>query len=267
MIVLDINSNYSDSGGGIRTYHRAKIAWFNRQSQHRYYLIVPGAKHSVRRTGKRSVRIEVFGLPLGGGYRLLLDFWRVLLILRRLRPQVVEAGDPFLTGIFCLAYRRFRFGRHRLAAFYHSDPIETWVVPWARRGWKHGWRSWLAQLAGGVFYRLQRCYDVTVVTSRAMEQHLRARGVGRLVRKPFGSDPVFFAPPESVAESSPDGTSPVEIDVAKPRGNVREVRLLFMGRLGADKAADLLWQALPQIMSLPGVRLTIVGKGPLEGNT
>ncbi len=30
MITLDINSNYCDRGGGIRTYHQAKIAWFNR---------------------------------------------------------------------------------------------------------------------------------------------------------------------------------------------------------------------------------------------
>ncbi len=218
---------------------------------------MPGAKHSVRRVGARAVRIEVFGLQLGGGYRLMLDYLRVLLVLRRLRPQIVEAGDPFLTGIFCLAIGRLF--RHRLAALYHSDPIETWVVPWAGRGFKHGWRAWLASLASRVFYRLQRRYEVTIVTSRAMENHLRARGVRRLVRKPLGSDPVFFAPSRSRPEPStgPSGT-------AAPNSETPPLRLLFIGRLGPDKAADLLWQALPEIMSLPGVELTIVGRGPLE---
>ena len=154
MIALDINSNYSDAGGGIRTYHRAKVAWFNGQRRHRYYLVVPGPRTAVRRLGPRSVRIDVYGLPLGGGYRLMLDYWRVLLVLRRLRPHIVEAGDPFLTGVFCLTLGRLLgFGR-RLAAFYHSDPIETHVAPWAARGRHRGWRGWVARLAGGLFYRL-----------------------------------------------------------------------------------------------------------------
>jgi hypothetical protein len=61
MITLDVNSNYCDRGGGIRTYHQAKIAWFNRQAGHRYYLVVPGPRYSVRRVGRLVVRVEVFG--------------------------------------------------------------------------------------------------------------------------------------------------------------------------------------------------------------
>ena len=38
MILLDINTNHSDRGGGIRTYHQAKIAWFSEQRRHRYYF-------------------------------------------------------------------------------------------------------------------------------------------------------------------------------------------------------------------------------------
>ncbi len=199
MITLDINSNYCDRGGGIRTYHQAKIAWFNRQPGHRYYFVVPGPRHAVRRVGRRVVRIEVYGLPIGSGYRLMLDYPRVGRLIRRLRPAVVEAGDPFFTGLFCLLLGRLGQIRGRLSAFYHSDPVETWAVTWANRGRARGGRRLLAAAIGWLFYRLQRTYDVTIVTSRAMQRHLAERGVARLKRIPLGVDRLFFADEPSPA--------------------------------------------------------------------
>src|ERR1700733_776323 len=143
MITLDINSNYCDRGGGIRTYHQAKIAWFLRQRPPRYYLVVPGPRFAVRRIGRQVVRIEVFGLPLGAGYRLLIDYPRVGKILRRLAPDLVEVGDPVISGLFCLAQRRLGRLKSGLSAFYHSDLVETWVVPWANRGPLRPPRRWL----------------------------------------------------------------------------------------------------------------------------
>jgi alpha-1,6-mannosyltransferase len=259
MITLDINTNYSDRGGGIKTYHQAKIAWFNRQREHRYYLIVPGPKHGVRRLGPRAVRIEVFGPSVGSGYRFLLDFWRVLRIIRRLQPAHVEAGDPLLTGLFCLAIYRFGLMRGRLTAFYHSDPIETWVVPCSRRPGARGLRRVVARLAGRLFYAAQRRYPATIVTSRAMEEHLRSNGVERLVRKPLGADPVFFAP-----TLAPQPTASLVNCASRSPGGKSTVRLLFVGRLTPDKAADLLLATLGRIMQLEGVTLTVLGGGPLE---
>ncbi|HEX4146098.1 MAG TPA: glycosyltransferase [Pirellulales bacterium] len=265
MITLDVNSNYCDRGGGIRTYHQAKIAWFNRQPGHRYYLVVPGPRAAVRRVGRRVVRIEVYGLPLGSGYRLMLDYPRVGRLIRRVRPELVEVGDPFFTGWFCLLLGRLGQIRCRVSAFYHSDPIETWVVRWANRGRLRGLKRPLAATAGRLFYRLQRAYDVTIVTSRAMQGHLAARGVTRLERIPLGVDRTFFAEPNEAATTaemvppSPDARSLTP----SPRQPACR-RMLFVGRLIADKAADLLWEALPQILRLQGVEVTVLGSGPYQ---
>ncbi len=37
-----------------------------------------------------------------------------------------------------------------------------------------------------------------------------------------------------------------------------------MGRLIADKAANLLWEALPEILRMPGVEVTVLGSGPYQ---
>lgn len=258
MITLDINSNYCDRGGGIRTYHQAKIAWFNGQPGHRYYLVVPGPRHAVRRVGS-VVRIEVYGLPLGSGYRLMLDYLRVGRVLKRIEPDLVEVGDPFFTGLFCLALSRLGQIRGWVSAFYHSDPVETWVVPWARRGF-HGFRRPLAAAVGRLFYRIQRAYEVTIVTSRAIEGHLAGRGVSRLKRIPLGVDRVFSAgehDPAAIATGAKRAGEPLVRQTQRRR-------LLFVGRLIADKAADLLWEALPEILRIPNVEVTVLGDGPYQ---
>ena len=137
--------------------------------------------------------------------------------------------------------------RGRVSAFYHSDPVETWAVPWANRGRARACRRLLAAAAGWLFYRIQRAYDVTIVTSRAMERHLAGRGVTRLARIPLGVDRLFFAD-----EQRPPAEQPARR------------RLLFVGRLIADKAADLLWEALPEILRSGDVEVTVLGSGPYK---
>ncbi len=64
----------------------------------------PRAADSVRRVGRRVVRIEVYGLPLGSGYRLMLDYPQ-----RRpgASPSAARPGRSRrpvdFTGLFCLA--------------------------------------------------------------------------------------------------------------------------------------------------------------------
>jgi alpha-1,6-mannosyltransferase len=266
MITLDINSNYCDRGGGIRTYHQAKIAWSDRQRGHRYYLVVPGPRPAVRRIGRRVVRIEVYGIPLGSGYRLLIGYPRVAGILRRLQPDVVEVGDPVLSGLFCLLLRWLGRLHCHLSAFYHSDLIETWVVPWAARGRLRGCRRWLAATLGKLFYRLQRGYDTTIVASRTIEKHLNSKGVSRVERFPLGVDQLFFGSAQDSAairsHKSLGGDPQIVEPVILSINHATPKRLLFVGRLLSEKAADVLWKALPEILQLPGVEVSVLGSGP-----
>ena len=92
-----------------------------------------------------------------------------------------------------------------------------------------------------LFYALQRGYDLTAVSSRAMEDALR--GARRAQRGPPALRRARFLP----------GTSPSP----SPGSRGRRFRLLYAGRLDREKGVDLLLEVLPALLespSAPGVR-------------
>jgi alpha-1,6-mannosyltransferase len=252
VIFADINTFFAEKAGGIRTYHNAKLEWFARQRAHRYVLVCPGPGHRVHEVAPNVSIVEVYGIRTGGaegGYRLMLDYPRVFSLLRDIRPDVVEAGDPWLTGLFCLGVLRpFSADDPIVSAFYHSDPVRTWIAPWGNAdGRLRPARRLAASLVSRLFFALQRRYEVTMVSSAGMEAQLRGCGVGSVACVPFGTDR-RFADAARRRTPSPDGAR----------------RLLYAGRLGREKAADLLLDALPRLLERPEVRVTVMGRGEFE---
>src|SRR5262249_29901822 len=159
-------------------------------------------------------------------------------------------GDPYLTGPFCLALRRWRRSGALLSSFYHSDLIETVLRPWANApGPLRQARQLLTLLADRLYYRCQRKYPLTVVPSRVMERHLKGRGVEQLVRMPLGFDPRFA---RTDVESLP---APRNTEYAN---NQRTVNLLFAAGLHKPKAADLVLAALPRLLQSSQVHVTVI---------
>ena len=184
---------------------------------------------------------------VSGGYRWMLDYAGVLALIRKARPDVIEVGDPWLTGLFCLAVKKFGLYRGLLACFYHSDPILTHVLPWARRGHAQTWkRNLILRPLAALFYRLQRAYDLTVVSSRTMQDHLRHHSVDAALA-PLGVSDVFL-----------EGSPP-----ARPqKGKVpRAVRLLYAGRLNQEKGIKLVQDVLPRLLEQDEVSVTVIGRG------
>lgn len=248
MIFVDVNTNYHDHGGGIRTYHETKLDWFRRHPEHEYYLVVPGSHTREISVADNIHRIELRGLPLGGGYRLIVDFVALLRLLRRLKPDVVELGDSIWTGPFCLAARKLGRLRGLFASFYHSDPIHTWIVPWQNReGLLRPLRHAIGAIASRLFYCVQRAYDCTVATSRVMQTQLSEHGVDRVVRMPFGIADFFFT------------AEPLVNDTAEKRSPI--IKLLYSGRLGRDKAIELVEQVVPRLLERDDVEVSVMGRG------
>jgi alpha-1,6-mannosyltransferase len=249
MIFVDINTFFAPKSGGIRVYHEAKLAWFAAHPEHRYFLVCPGPRYGERWLAENVVIVEVAGARCGrdpAGYRLMLDFARVLRLLRRVRPDVVEVGDPWMSGPFCLLLRSLGLLPGRLVSFYHCDAVPTWITPWASApGRLQRLRAPAGRLATAIFYRTQRAYPLTAVASTTMQRRLVEQGIENVVRLPFGTDEAFFAAAELRRERREGGN----------------VRLLYVGRLGREKGADLLLAALPRLLALPGVQLTVVGRG------
>lgn len=252
MRICDWNTFYCPRAGGIRTYHEAKLAWFARHPEHEYLLIAPGPGYRVRREAPNVRVAEVHGMRTGSdpnGYRLLLDVKSALGLISGFRADILEAGDPWITGPASLVARKLGFHQGLTASFYHSDPIRTYLRPWLRsRYWSPRLRVGLDRLLAGAFYRLQGRYDATLVSSAAMESHLRARCPRAVVmRTPFGVDASFLAPPP-------------------PRDwNSGPIRLLYAGRLDAEKGVGLLLEALPRLLTDEGIEVSVAGRGTMAG--
>jgi alpha-1,6-mannosyltransferase len=154
--------------------------------------------------------------------------------IAELRPDVLEAHDPFFSVPFALWMRRRGWHRGILTSFCHAEPVGTYATPhaprvaldWANRALSH----------------LQRQFDMTFVASESMRTRLTRAGVDNVVKMGFGLDPELLT-------------------MRRRRMSGRRTRLLYAGRLDADKEFGLVLDAIPHILRHTGVRLTIAGTG------
>ena len=253
MKVCDINNLYSPTGGGVRTYHEAKLRWFSERTDVDYALIVPGPARKVEQIG-RATRIEVPGLPLGrSGYRSIVHAGDLTWALGLVQPDIIELGSVYtLPRHVRTALRRLgRLEATALVGFYHADYPDTYVRPYAQRLGK-GVGSWATGFAERHCGRAYGSLSATFGASQYVVDKLAAFGVTRLFRTPLGVDIERFHPSLDAAHVGIAAT-------AAPR------RLLYLARLAPEKGIDLLMQAYPAFRDPARFQLIIGGKGPLEG--
>ncbi len=243
-----MNTFYGPKAGGIRTYHHQKVEWFRKHPEHQYLLIGPGKTFVRERWAENVEYVQVRGLQMTDdpdGYRLLIDLKRLGQLIAEFEPDVLEAGEPWLTGLYCLWLKRTGRFKGFLSSFYHSDPVRTYFEPWAHKGSFSWIRRALVALVRPLFFAAQRRYDLTLTSSQVMQQYLDPMRVPTALT-PFGAPDAFFAHqrPYPVPEGS--------------------IRLLYAGRLSQDKGIEVLIEALPEILEDSRVHLTVAGRGPYE---
>jgi alpha-1,6-mannosyltransferase len=242
---LDINTFYGPKAGGIRTYHQAKMEWFSRHPEHEYILVFPADKPGLEKPFANVTLIGLYGPGVTQdpqGYRLLLAVFKVLNLIRIECPDVIESGDPWLTGPMTLILYRLRLFKGLLGTFYHSDPIPSYFVPWAEKAPYRAVKRLVTRVVGSLFYRLQAAYPLTVTSSQTMFQALKSHGVHRVACLPFGVAPHFF-----------------EVGASPKSGSL--VRLLYAGRLDAEKGWDVLMPRLTELLCDTRFSLTVAGRG------
>ncbi|MCC7142445.1 MAG: glycosyltransferase [Candidatus Eisenbacteria bacterium] len=253
MKICDLTQAYNPTSGGIRTYIEAKRAYIAGRTDWEHLLIVPGETDRRVSLG-RLTRYEIQSpkLPAAADYRLLLRLRRVAQILEAERPDLIELACPYQLPLVAL-FHRLRFGT-AVVGYYHTDvPIAYVEAPLHRMA--GGLCASMARWSAERYLRsLYNQFDATMVGSQALAERLSAIGFHDPVVTPLGIDAETFAPHRrDLALRERIGGS-----------GTREI-LIYAGRLDDEKQVWLLVEALSHLKARPGLRLVMVGNGPLRG--
>ncbi len=190
-----------------------------------------------------------FGVPVRAGYRIPIDVRWLRARLREVQPDVLETGDPWVSGPLALRFKRQGDFAGVVSSFFHADPVPTYVEPWLTRATRSARLGHtLSDRVSRQFYDRQRRYDVTVASSPGVAERLRQQGIVHVMCAPFGVDARFLDA----------GRRRLQSPIRDGR------RLLFVGRLQRDKGVDVLLAALPVLLDQCGVTVTIAGTGPMS---
>lgn len=249
MVFLDVNSFLSPRGGGARTYHIQKAEWFSRHSEHKYLVVGPGSGAGEQPIGDGGFSIRTgWGVPYGKSrnYRVLLDYSEADRLVDREGVDILETGDPWMSA----RWSRRRPGLVR-TCMWHSDPHTAYLMPWA------GANPLKRFLARAVLSRVDawhRHYDRIWCASEWVAGLLRSRGYPNVERIRFGIDKERFAP----GPGAPDLVRRLGLDPDRPI-------VVYAGRMDFEKGVDVLWDAIPGILALPGrPQVLATGRGEWE---
>lgn len=175
-------------------------------------LVIPGPTDATTSTPLGEV-VQLRAPRVGGGYRLIVEPWRVIQVLEGFRPTSVELSDKLTLLPVARWARRNGVG----SVLFSHERLDDMIA--LRTGLETG-----AKLSGALLNRLLvRSFDQVVVTSAYAQAEFQrlADAVGcPMVRVPLGVDLQEFRPRP------------------RPRGD-GTVRLAHAGRMSREKSPQL----------------------------
>jgi alpha-1,6-mannosyltransferase len=199
-------------------------------------LVVPGPRDARTSTDVGDV-VQVRAPRVGGGYRLILEPWRVVDILEQFSPTSVEVSDKSTLLPVTRWARRNDVG----SVLFSHERLDAML------SLRTGWESGIAPPVAVLNRLLVRRFDTVVVTSEfaADEFGAVARTAGTSIHRiPLGVDLDTFRPGPARRRTGP-------------------LRLVHAGRLSREKSPHL---AVATAVALHrrgvDVRLDVYGTGP-----
>ena len=202
-------------------------------------LVIPGPHDASVRTAAGRV-VQLRAPRVGGGYRLIVEPWRVIQALEAFAPTSLEISDKSTL----LPVARWARRQGVASMLFSHERLDAMLS--LRTGWATG-----VSTSVGVLNRLLvREFDRIVVTSRFAMREFRAAAeqAGTLLhRVPLGVDLATFRP-----------ASPAARDGGRP-----ELRLVHVGRLSREKSPQLAVATAVELhrRGVPA-RLDVYGTGP-----
>jgi alpha-1,6-mannosyltransferase len=235
--VVDATMFWSATGGGVRRYLLTKHDWLAHRPGWRHTLAVPGIEASSGMATLPSIP-----LPGSGGYRLPLRRGAIARVLEGLRPDLIEAGDPYRVAWGALdAARRLDIPA---VAYCHSNLEQLARLAAGRR-----FGDMAARLARRYTRHVYQAFDLVLAPSRSMCEHLLDWGVGRVACQPLGVDTTMFHP----SHRSATWRAAHGLDAGARV-------LVYAGRFAPEKHLGVLAEAVAQL-GAPHV-LVAIGAGP-----
>ena len=219
--LIDTTMLFAPRSGGVKRYLTAKHAWVSAQAGLRHTIVVPGARVHGQSGG--VLALPAPRLPFGDGYRCPTNLGKWARALVDLRPDLIEAGDPYVPG-----HAALDAGAEAGAAtvgFCHSDPAALAALHFGE------WAALPAQKRWAKFYGR---FDLVVAPSRHIVQRLADSGVERVKLQPLGVDVELFHPGRAD-----------RLGVRRRLGLKPDARLLvFAGRPAREKNLEALLGAV-----------------------
>lgn len=234
MRIAQLANFIGPASGGMKTAVAALGAGYVAAGAERL-LVVPGPVDAARTTEHGDV-VQVRAPRVGGGYRLIVEPWRVIDVLERFAPTSVELSDKLTLLPVARWARRRQVGS---VLFSHERLDDMFAM-----------RSGLettSKVSIGLLNRvLVRSFDTVVVTSRYAQREFQAVADAAgcpMTRVPLGVDLETFRP-------HPAPVSPV-------------LRLAHVGRLSREKSPHLAVATAVELhrRGVP-VRMDVYGDGP-----
>jgi glycosyltransferase involved in cell wall biosynthesis len=160
--------------------------------------------------------------------------------LERFQPDLIHAINPAVLGISAFLYSNSH--RVPLVVSYHTHLPKYLRFYGASRFEPILWSAMRAAYNKA---------DLTLATSAVMQQELESHGIRRVQLWRRGVDTGLFHPSRATAA----------MRFRLTQGHPEEKLLLYIGRLGPEKEIERIRDVLA---SLPGVRLALVGDGPVR---
>ena len=233
MHIVDTTLFFAPHSGGVKRYLLTKQRFLAAQSGVRHTIVVPGSGKGTINPG--LVELSSPAIPFGNGYRIPIALGTWSDALCALRPDVIEAGDPYHVAWAAL-HAADRLGVPAVA-FVHSDLSRLLGARFGEIA-RAGVDAYLRKLYGR--------FDLVMAPSQTVATRLRGLDLEPVVVQPLGVDTALFHP------SRRDPMLRAELGL---RADTR--LLIYAGRISAEKRVPLIQRAVEKLG--PPYHLLVVG--------
>ncbi len=196
MKIVDVADFFSERGGGVRSY-LTSLAGEGERRGHEVVIIAPGPRDEERAfNGGKLVRLAGPAMPYDPSYNLLWRVDRVLDVIARERPDVLQASSPYLPAPIVWSRKNVKIR----SLVFHSDQVETYVRPLVERFHSRGLTRITRRATAAIHRGLTRRFDITVTPSRAIAEMLEEDGCTNVTAVPFGVEVSQLGPQHASEE-------------------------------------------------------------------